>query len=116
MRDIENAAALGSQEAALALQVFTYQVKKTIGAYAAALGGVDAIVFTGGIGENSATLRAACCEGLQFLGIELDPEANAYQKGDRLVSSPASRVGVLAMATNEEVIVARRAFRRLTAN
>ena len=68
-------AARGSA-AELALAVFVYQVKKTIGAYAAAMGGLDAVAFTGGIGENSARLRAACCEGLEFLGIALDPETN----------------------------------------
>lgn len=114
LRDIEAASAAGSRPAALALEVFAYQVKKTIGAYAAAMGGLDAVAFTGGIGENSARLRAACCSGLEFLGIELDPAANEKQSGDRLVSARASRVFVIAMATNEELIVARRAYRCLT--
>ncbi len=110
LRDIEAAEAAGSPRAALALQVFYYQVKKTIGAYAAAMGGIDAIAFTGGIGENSARLRAACCEGLGFLGIRLDPARNRTGAGDRLVSADDSTVAVLALATNEELIVARRAY------
>jgi acetate kinase len=113
LRDIEAAAVSGSREAALALQVFVYEVKKTIGAYAAAMGSLDAIAFTGGIGENSARLRAACLDGLAFLGIELDPERNQKGSGDRLVSADHSKVSVLALATNEELIVARRAYRCL---
>jgi acetate kinase len=114
LRDIETAATAGSRRAALALDVFAYQVKKTIGGYAAAMGGLDALAFTGGIGENSARLRAACTEGLGFLGIELEPERNEKQSGDRLVSAESSKVAVLALATNEELIVARRAYRCLT--
>ena len=97
----------------MALEVFAYQVKKTIGAFAAAMGGLDAVAFTGGIGENSARLRASCCEGLEFLGIRLDDEKNESGSGDRAVSADGSRVAVLALATNEELIVARRAFRCL---
>lgn len=115
VRDLEKAAAEGSRRAALALEVFVYQVKKTIGAFAAAMGGLDAVAFTGGIGENSARLRSACCAGMEFLGIELDPVRNESGTGDRMVSSAHSKVAVLALATNEEVIVARRAWRCLTA-
>ena len=111
VRDLEQAAALGDTRAGEALQVFVYQVKKTIGAYAAAMGGLDAVAFTGGIGENSARLRSACCEGLDFLGIALDPEKNETGTGDRVVSG--GRVAVLALATNEELIVARRSYRVL---
>lgn len=114
VRDIEEAARNGNERAAAALKVFVYGVKKTIGAYAAAMGGLDALAFTGGIGENSAALRSACCEGLEFLGIELDRELNEKGTGDRAVSAPDSRVTVLALATNEELIVARRAYRVLT--
>jgi acetate kinase len=113
VRDLEKAAAEGSADAALALEVFAYQVKKTIGAYAAALEGLDAVAFTGGIGENSATLRAACCAGLEFLGIKLDTTRNQPGGGDRMVSSDDSAATVLALATNEELIVARRAYRLL---
>lgn len=112
VRDLELAAAAGNARAAEALQVFIYQVKKTIGAYAAALGGLDAVAFTGGIGENSARLRAACCHGLEFLRIALDPELNERGSGDRLISN--GPVAVIALATNEELIVARRAYQLLT--
>ena len=110
VRDLESA---GTAEAALALDVFVYQVKKTIGAYAAAMGGLDAVAFTGGIGENSARLRERCCAGLEFLGIELDAARNEGN-GDRVVSSSNSRVTVLALSTNEELVVARRAYKRLS--
>jgi acetate kinase len=113
VRDIEQAARLGNPDAALALDVFAYQVRKTIGAYAAAMGGLDAIAFTGGIGENSASLRMACCEGLGFLGLAIDGTRNAEGSGDRVVSTGASKVDVLALATNEELIVARRAYKVL---
>ena len=113
VRDLEAAAAEGNRNAELATAVFAYQVKKTIGAFAAAMGGLDAVSFTGGIGENSARLRAECCAGLEFLGIELDAARNEQGSGDRVVSSDSSRVTVLAVATNEELIVARRAWKCL---
>jgi acetate kinase len=114
VRDLEAAAAAGNRKAAVALEMFVYQVRKTIGAYAAAMGGLDAVAFTGGIGENSARLREACCQGLEFLGIRLDASSNWTGTGDRLVSSADSPVAVLALATNEEAIVARRAYRLLS--
>jgi acetate kinase len=110
LRDIEAAAAQGSRRAELAIETFAYQVKKTLGAYAAAMGGLEAVAFTGGIGENSARLRTACCAGLEFLGIKLDAVRNEAGTGDRLVSAEDSAVAVLALATNEELIVARRAW------
>jgi acetate kinase len=113
VRDLEVAIAEGNTSAALALDVFVYQVKKTIGAYAAALGGLDAIAFTGGIGENSARLREECCRGLEFLGVSLDVLANGQGSGDRVVSTADSRVTVVATGTNEELVVARRAWRVL---
>jgi acetate kinase len=113
VRDLIRAADQGNPDARLALDVFCYQVRKTIGAYAAAMGGVDAIAFTGGIGENSARLREECCRGLEFLGIALDPARNREASGDRLLSPDGARVAVFALATNEELIVARRAYRIL---
>jgi acetate kinase len=112
--DVRDLEASGTDAARLALAVFAYQVKKTIGAYAAAMGGIDAIAFTGGIGENSAALRRASCSGLEFLGVRLDPERNDSGNGDRVVSAAASSVAVLALATNEELVVARRAFALLS--
>jgi acetate kinase len=111
--DVRDLEAAGSARATLALEVFVYQVKKTIGAYAAAMGGIEAIAFTGGIGENSPRLRARCCAGLEFLGVHIDPAKNQSGSGDRIVSSDSSPVAVLALATNEELVVARRAWRRL---
>jgi acetate kinase len=107
VRDLQQAAQGGHTRAALALAVFAYEVRKTIGAYAAAMGGIDAVAFTGGIGENSSSLRALCCEGLEFLGIHLDSAANLSGESDRLVSSADSRVKVVVLQTNEELIVAR---------
>ncbi len=114
LRDIEAAASAGNPDARLAVEVFAYQVTKTIGAYAAAMSGLDAIAFTGGIGENSAALRARCLEPLRFLGVGLDAEANERSSGDRVVSPADSPVAVAALATNEELIVARRAWALLT--
>jgi len=113
VRDLEEAAGQGNADAELALDVFAYQVKKTIGAYAAAMDGLDAIAFTGGIGENSARLRERCTDGLKFLGVRLDRDRNYNGKGDRLVSAHDSSVAVVALATNEELIVARRAYELL---
>ena len=107
VRDLQHAAQGGDTRAALALAVFAYEVRKTIGAYAAAMGGIDAVAFTGGIGENSSSLRALCCEGLEFLGIHLDSAANVSGESDRLVSSADSGVKVVVLQTNEELIVAR---------
>ncbi len=111
VRDLEKTP---TADACLALDVFTYEVRKTIGAYAAAMGGIDAVAFTGGIGENSYRLRAMCCAGLEFLGVVLDPDSNEHGSGDRVVSCPGAPVSILALATNEELIVARRAYRVLS--
>jgi acetate kinase len=116
LRDIESAAGRGSRNAQLALEVFSYQVKKTIGAYAAAMGGLEAIAFTGGIGENSARLRSECLGGLEFLGVHLDPAKNESGSGDRIISPNRAAVTVFALATNEELIVARRAWKCLKIN
>ncbi len=113
--DVRDLEAAGTPEARLALDVLAYQVRKTIGAYAAAMGGLDAVAFTGGIGENSAALREACCRGLQFLGVRLDPARNREPSGDRVISPPDAPVAVLALATNEELMVARETYAVLTA-
>jgi len=114
VRDIETAASDGNSDAALALEVFTYEIKKTIGAYCAAMGGLDAVAFTGGIGENAAGLRAAVCSGLDCFGIKLDPDRNKTGSGDRIISAGGSPVTIVVLGTNEELVVARRAHRRLT--
>lgn len=115
VRDLEAAAGAGNSDAKLALDVFAYEVRKTIGAYAAAMGGLDAIAFTGGIGENSAALRSACTAGLGFLGVSLDEVRNTSGSGDRLVSPEGAAVAVVTLATNEEIVVARRAYGILSA-
>jgi acetate kinase len=111
VRDLEAAAGAGSAGAGLALEVCAYQVRKTIGAYSAALGGLDALAFTGGIGENSSRLRERCCDELGFLGVELDAELNRAGKGDRVISPEGSRVKTVLHEANEELVVARRAYR-----
>jgi acetate kinase len=114
LRDIEAAADQGNARAALAIEVFVYEVKKYIGAYAAAMGGLDAVAFAGGIGENSVRVRADVCRGLGFLGLRLDEEKNgAAACGDRVISSADSKVVVLVVYTNEEIIVARETLRVL---
>ncbi len=106
-RDIEKAAEEGNQRAQLALDVFHYEVKKYIGAYAAALGGVDAVVFTAGLGENSPETRRDICKGLEFLGIEIDNDKNKARGKQTEVSSSKSKVKVLLIPTNEELMIAR---------
>jgi acetate kinase len=97
--------------AAEAVAVFCYQIKKAIGAFAAALGGLDALVFAGGIGENSPTLRARICDGLGFLGIEIDPDRNAGKEG--LISREGARVKVRVIPTDEEIVIAKSTARLL---
>ncbi len=114
VRDIEAAADGGNEAAELALAVFAYQVRKTIGAYAAAMGGLDALAFTGGIGENSASLRQRVCDGLEFLGIELDPRKNAAAVPDCRIGRSRSGVACLVLAAQEELVVGREVYRHLT--
>ena len=106
-RDLDNASAEGNERAALALDVFHYSVAKTVGAYAAAMNGVDGIIFTAGIGENSASTRAAICEYLTYLGIEICPECNSKRGEDIIISTADSKVKVMVIPTNEELVIAR---------
>ena len=105
-RDIEDAAAKGNKRAALALEVFEYDVRKLIAEYAAAMGGVDAVIFTAGVGENSPELRVEFVKGLEFMGIKLDEEKNKVRGQERIVSTDDSRVKVLVIPTNEELMIA----------
>lgn len=108
MRDVEAAANEGNERAVLALKMYAYRVKKYIGSYAAAMGGVDAVVFTAGVGENQTGLRADICRGLEFLGIEIDESVNATVRGrEAVISSPSSRVKVVVVPTDEEIVIAR---------
>ena len=107
VRDLEQAAEGGNARARLALDVFAADIRHALGAMLAELGGAEAIVFTGGIGENSVTLRATVLDGLKELGIVLDPAANARAKGESKISAPESRIQIWVVPTNEELIVAR---------
>ena len=107
LRDIEEAAERGEPRSKLALQALAYGIKKYIGAYAAAMGGLDAVVFTAGVGENSVTIRAAACEGLEFMGIELDNARNAVRSKEAVISTDAAKVKVLVVPTDEELVIAR---------
>ena len=106
-RDIETAAEQGNQRAALALEAFQYSVKKLVGAYAAAMGGVDAIVFTAGVGENDGNTRMAIASGLEFMGVKMDAQANNVRGKEAVISAADSKVKVLLIPTNEELMIAR---------
>ena len=105
-RDLEKAADEGNERAQLALDKFIYEVKKYIGAYATVMGGVDAILFTAGIGENSADLRAKICEGLEYMGIKMDVEKNKVRGEEAVVSADDSKVKIFIIPTNEELMIA----------
>ena len=108
-RDLEAGAEKGNERCKLALEMFSYQTKKFVGAYAAVMGGLDCIVFTAGIGENTPIVREGVCEGLEFLGVKLDKKANeAKNNGSiREISAKDSKVKVLVIPTNEELVIAR---------
>ncbi len=108
-RDLCSGMENGNKRCALALDMFAYQVKRFVGAYAAVMGGLDCIVFTAGIGENTPTVREDVCTGLEFLGVEFDSKANlAINDGSiREISKPGSKVKVLIIPTNEELVIAR---------
>ena len=106
-RDLDNAAAEGNSRAALAIEVFEYKVRKMIAEYAAAMGGVDAVIFTAGVGENSADMRLNFVKGLEFMGIEIDPEKNNIRGEERIVSPDGAKVKVLVIPTNEELMIAK---------
>lgn len=106
MREIISEMKNGNPRAKLAFEIFCYRVKKYIGAYAAVMGGVDAIVFTGGIGENSPDVRKKTCEGLEFLGIKIDEEKNNSSEKEKIITTDDSKVKVLVIPTNEELVIA----------
>lgn len=108
MRDVEAAANEGNERAILALKMYAYRIKKYIGSYAAAMGGVDAVVFTAGVGENQTGLRADICQGLEFLGIKIDTAVNDATRGrEAIISTPDSKVKVVVVPTDEEIVIAR---------
>ena len=106
-RDLETAADEGNERARLALDMFDYWVAKVVGSYAAAMNGVDAIIFTAGVGENSATTRAGICKYLGYLGCEIDPEPNKKRGEDICISTADSKVKLFVIPTNEELVIAR---------
>ena len=106
-RDLGDAAEHGNHRADLAVECFNYDVKKLIGAYAAAMGGVDAIVFTAGVGENSPAQRMEIASGLEFMGVKMDAEANNTRGKETVISAPDSRVKVLLIPTDEELMIAQ---------
>ncbi|RYF91298.1 MAG: acetate kinase [Chitinophagaceae bacterium] len=115
MRDINKAAAEGNEDAVLAIAMYVYRIKKYIGAYAAVLNGLDAIVFTAGVGENAANIREAVCSNMQYLGIHIDGEKNQQATGAlREINTPTSPVKILVIATNEELEIARQCYDLMT--
>lgn len=106
-RDLEEEAEKGNERAALAIDIFINRVKKYIGAYIGLMGGVDAIVFTAGIGENSSEMRERICEGLEKMGIEIDSEKNSVRGKESIVNKDSSKVKILVIPTNEELMIAR---------
>jgi len=115
MRDLVDASAKGSENARVALQVFVGAIRKYIGQFLVELDGADVIIFTAGIGENDAQLRAQVCANLDFCGLELDPEANARTRAhEAVISTPRSKIEVRVIPTNEELIIARNAWHKLS--
>ena len=112
MRDVAKASEEGSERDRLAIAMHAYRIKKYIGAYAAALGGLDLLVFTAGVGENRAPMRSEVCQGLEFLGIKIDESLNAATYGGKsqVISTADSRVKVVVVATDEEYMIARDTF------
>jgi acetate kinase len=107
MRELEKAIAEGNKRAVLAETMYNYRIKKYVGAYAAALGGVDIIVFTGGVGENQSSCRYAVCKDLEFMGVKIDGETNAKIRGEEaIISTPDSKVKIVVIPTDEEFMIA----------
>ena len=106
-RDIEGEAEKGNEDCQLALDKFAYEVRKYIGSYSAALGGLDCLVFTAGVGENSGSMRARICEGLEYLGVKIDPEKNKIRGKEAIISTDDSKVTVWVIPTNEELMIAQ---------
>jgi acetate kinase len=111
MREIQQAADAGNPQAILALDMYEYRIRKYIGAYSAAMNGIDALVFTGGVGENSSYIRRKICEQLTFLGLELDGKHNEIRSTEmRIISTRTSKISVMVIPTNEELMIAQKTF------
>lgn len=116
MREIEKEAEAGNERAILGLEMFRYRIKKYIGAYAAALGGIDILIFTGGIGENDPVTREVCCSDMEYMGLEFDVQKNAgIRSKEVLLSKPSSKVKVMTIPTNEELVIAEHTHRIVSA-
>ena len=111
MLELEQAIEAGNERAAVALDMFCYRIKKYIGSYAAAMGGLDVIVFTGGIGENDPSVMERSCSELEFMGVEIDGKRNASEGPEKIISREGSRVSVLVIPANEELMIARETLR-----
>jgi acetate kinase len=107
MREIEEAVAEGNKKAIVAFDLYNYKIKKYLGSYAAAMGGVDAVVFTGGVGENSPLTRKAVCENMEYMGMEIDLEKNETAKGEMDIATDGSKVRIFRIPTNEELVIAK---------
>jgi acetate kinase len=114
MRKLLEAEAAGHERARLAIEVFCHRLRKYLAAYVAVLGGVDGVAFAGGIGENAAPVRARAFEGLQALGLRLDPEKNRTARGETDITGEGSQARVFVVPTNEELLIARDTFRIVT--
>ena len=106
-RDLEDGAKNGNEACALAREKFCYEVAKYVGAYAAALNGIDVLTFTAGVGENDCNVRAKVCEYLGFMGVKIDPELNSKRGKEMVISTPDSKVQVWVVPTNEELMIAQ---------
>jgi acetate kinase len=116
MRDIETAAAEGNHRAKVSLDIYHYRIKKYLGSYAAAMGGVDVVIFTGGVGENGWETRQEVASGLEFMGIDFDVAKNTKLRGkEAIISKPGSKVTVMVVPTNEELVIAQDTFEIVTA-
>lgn len=115
MRDAQSKADAGDERCRMALEMYSYRVKKYIGSYAAAMGGADIIVFSGGIGENNTQVRRNVCSGLEYMGVDFDEKINASTRGEiKLVTKHDSRTKVIIVPTNEELVIARDTLRLIT--
>ena len=106
MRDVENAAKEGNERAKLAQDMYFYRIKKYIGAYAAAMGGLDVVVFTAGVGENQVSMRSEVCKDMEFLGIKFDESKNNVRGEEAVISADDSKVKVVVIPTDEELMIA----------
>lgn len=112
VREILHAMEEGNEQARLAFDMYAYRIRKYIGAYAAAMNGLDAVVFTAGVGENAVLLRKQVCEGLTFLGLTLDEERNSIRSSEpRTITTADAKVAALVIPTNEELLIARDTYR-----